>query len=396
MDPLLFSGQPLAEMLSTADRDVPVHRWQGPHGHSGWLVVDSELRQRVLASPDKFGKSPAAMAATAPSQANGWKHRLAAPLLTHMLAADHVNHRRLREPVARQLRPGTALDALQPLVHHAARHALTTFQAGNEPIDVISTLTEPIPRRVIMSLLGLPPRHAQTLGHHSRQLSEVLLTPPDDLRESSIYFAKVLAPRVLAQRFLPSRQTHLLATLAQDRSLSVFEALATVSLLVIAGQETTASFIGSAIYRLLSDYGPDALSDIRNGQLSVDDVLSNTLHEHPPLPISTLRTATADLELGGCQIRRDDLILVTLTDTQTDRESTTSPGNTQRHMAFGFGPHYCVGAQLALMEARTTLTLLADSVHSMKLAAEPVWKTGIMFQAISHLPVVSVPNGLDR
>ncbi|AHH21462.1 putative cytochrome P450 [Nocardia nova SH22a] len=378
---------------------APIHRFVSDSGTEGWLITGYELARTALVDP-AIAKNPDTMiggTARPDSVAARLRRAAARQVTTHMLGTDPPGHSRLRGSVAEAFTP-RAVEALEPWLDNRAAHLVDDMDPGS-PVDIVTALAFPLPIGLLCHILSLPERHLDRIGRASSVLSDVLVADPDELRVAAIDFTRFILPRLIGRAVRP-REDLLGAVAAQmrRRELSISEALSTIALLLIAGHETTTSLIASTVYRLL--HHPGELDRVHDDPARLDAVIDETLRHDPPLPATTLRVAHEPLQLAGQDIRPGEWIMVSLLAAHHDpalhvTAETFDPGRKpNRHLAFGYGVHYCLGARLARLETRIALRRLLDRYPKLALAAEsdPVWRRSVTFRRLEHLSVRLEPR----
>ncbi|MGW0802203.1 cytochrome P450 [Nonomuraea sp. NPDC002799] len=303
------------------------------------------------------------------------------------LFMDPPDHTRLRALVSRAFTP-RMLERLRPRIE-----AITAELIGSLPeeADLISGFAYPLPVMVITELLGVPPEDYERFRGWSETLARSLdpmLT--DDLvseterarSEFRAYFRELLVLR----RARPG--TDLLSALALVEELTEAELLATCVLLLVAGHETTVNLIGNGVLNLVRH------GVWRQAALRPRQVVEEVLRFDPPVQL-TSRVALADTELGGVAVPKGSAVLVLIGAANRDPavfddpdrfDVTRDPG---RHVAFGLGVHFCLGATLARMEGEIALSALAAAAPELSFAdgAEPAYKGNVVLRGLAELPV---------
>ena len=186
----------------------------------------------------------------------------------------------------------------------------------------------------------------------------------------------------------------LLAARDADDALSEEELFGTVVLLIVAGHETTVGLIGNAVVNLLEQ--PEQLALLRDDPELMSGAVEELLRFEGPVERSLNRWAATDVELGGQTISRGDLVIPILAAADRDPERFPEPDRLDvrredtRHVAFGRGSHYCLGAPLARLEAQIALGTLFRRLPSLRLAvprSELEWRATPGFRRAAALPV---------
>ena len=174
------------------------------------------------------------------------------------------------------------------------------------------------------------------------------------------------------------------------------EIVATCNLLLIAGHETTVNLIANAILALLRD--PPQWAALAADSSRVGAVIEETLRYDPPVQLIG-RIAGEDMTIGESTIPKGDNMLLLLAAAHRDPAAFEQPDrfdpdrSTIRHLGFGKGPHFCLGAPLARLEATVALSALTQRFPDAALAAEPDYKQNVTLRGMSTLPITL---GRDR
>lgn len=319
-------------------------------------------------------------------------------------APDHV---RLRRTVAPLFVPASIV-LRQDRVEEVARSLL----GENPTIDVIREFAYPLPLALMSEWLGVRPGDEDKVARWAATLTEALDTPLP-LRPAAVgRFARALITRrarplatlraaegivAYARGCLdgPSNppRAEFLTTLrgaAEDGTISPDEAIATWVLLVIAGHETTANLIGNAVYLLLRH--PDQLDMVCQSPSLIPTAIEETLRYESPVPMG-MRVATVDLDVAGTRVPEGMAVIVLLAAANRDPDVFTSPSdfnivrNTAGHLAFGHGSHFCIGAQLARLEAEIALRILLSRNPRFVHGASARWRDSFATRGLATLPV---------
>ncbi|MFF5187386.1 cytochrome P450 [Streptomyces sp. NPDC000345] len=339
---------------------APLHRVRMPDGSPGWLVVGYELARTALAHP-LLSKDPAPFEEELRSSG---RHILLAGsgFGGNMLMADPPRHTRLRRLVSSAF-TSSAVESLAPRVEELAHQYVDRFAADGET-DLVTAYTGPLPMAVICELLGVPAERRDDLQSWTR----AAMTNPSDRQRASLLALNTYLRRLLEdkrRRPLDDLLSRLIAVRdADDGRLSDTELLGTAVILVAAGHETTVNLLGNAMVALLDH--PEQARTLRSDPERIPGAVEEFLRYDAPVETSPTRFATRQFTLGGQVIEPGDTVTVALTSAGRDApvEEHSDPHlldvsrSNARHVAFGHGIHYCIGAPLARLEATIALRVL--------------------------------------
>jgi cytochrome P450 len=328
-----------------------------------------------------------------------WMPRALKPLAHTMLDSDGEEHRRLRTLVRDTFAP-KHIAHLEPRVRELVGTLLERMAAA-ERVDLVADFALPLPLTVISEMLGVPERDrlrfrrwfSSLVGASAsnRPNLSLLLKVPDILA-----MMRFLRRLVVERRAYPGDDLVSRLALAQegDDRLSEDELVAMVGILLIAGYETTVNLIATGMLLLLGH--PDQLVRLREDPALIDSAVEELLRLATPVDVATERYAREEVEIAGVTIPRGALVLVAIVSANADEMRFPQPERMDvsraenRHLAFGLGPHYCLGAPLARMEARVALEALLQRFPQLRLAmpAEQLhWRPGVSLRGLVSLPV---------
>jgi cytochrome P450 len=317
----------------------------------------------------------------------------------HMLNKDGADHRRLRRLVTRAFTP-RMVEQLRPRIQAIADELLDAVQERRE-MELVSEFAFPLPITVIAELLGIPVSDQ----HRFREWSDAVVRPSISPAEVERFAASMREfvdyLRDLFERRRREPADDLVSALLQAEeagdSLSEQELFSTVVLLIVAGHETTVSLIGNAVLALLDE--PAALERLRSEPDRIPGAVEELVRREAPVDRTLGRWATADTELGGQTINRGDLVIAILGSANRDPARFVEPEALDleradnKHLAFGRGSHYCLGAPLARLETEIALATLLRRLPGLRLVDEPEaveWRPVPLFRSLVALRVAWV------
>lgn len=295
--------------------------------------------------------------------------------LPSMLFNDPPIHTRLRGLIAKAFTP-RVVELQRDSISARARELIGAMLAKSDP-DIVLDLAYPLPVMVIAHMLGVADGDHATFKRWSDAIIEnvapILLTGDDSAlagvnQEFDAYFSKRLAK--LRREPEDNLLSELVHVETDEGKLTELELLMFCRLLLVAGNETTTGLIVNAT-RAFSEY-PDVLARVRADLSLLPAALEEALRYYAPFP-ATFRRTTRDVEAAGTTIPKDTRVLVFLASANRDERAFENPDEfrldrgTNRHVAFGMGIHYCVGAPLARLEAEIALRDLLPRLRGVSI-----------------------------
>jgi cytochrome P450 len=371
-------------------------------GHDAYLVVGYE-EARVALNDSRLSKDMhAALASGEGVVAEG----LPGPSFArHMLSVDPPDHTRLRRLVSSAFTP-RRVEQLRPRVHAIVDDLLDAIaSAGPDArIDLVSAFAFPLPFTVICELLGVPEPERAALGAGFTAMLMPYSTPQEYARakQASDTVVAMLEALVAGKQANPGDDLVSALISARDGAerLNTQELLSTIFQLMVAGHDTTASLIGNSVVALLDN--PDELAVLRSEPTKLAVAIEELLRYDAPVPHSTFRYAVAPIAIGGVTIPSGAQVIISLAAANRDAGQYTEPDKLDlcraesRHLAFGHGIHFCLGAPLARMEGQLALGSLLARFPALRLAVpadELRWGhgDGLVLRGLTELPVIPGP-----
>lgn len=351
-------------------RNGPLFRTKG-----GLLVATSHEHVSTLLRDPRFGHGSDPLGKGDPSQ----------PVESFLLM-DPPDHTRLRALVSRAFTP-RMVELLRPRIEAITEELIAALPPE---ADLVAEFAYPLPVMVITEMLGVPPADherfrgwSETLARSlDPMLTNDLVTSTEQARqEFHDYFRMLVAER----RARPGDD--LLSALAQLDELTEAELLATCVLLLVAGHETTVNLIANGVLNLARhDVLHRAVSEPRQ-------VVEEVLRYDPPVQL-TLRYALEDAALGDTPTPAGTPVLALIGAANRDPTVFEEPDlfdldrRPGRHLAFGLGIHFCLGATLARLEGEIALRALAAAAPGLKLAdPAPPYKENLVLRGLASLHV---------
>jgi cytochrome P450 len=373
-----------------------------------WLVTRYDDVMRILKDPDtfssqfpdRFGTGLSFLPSTPAKEAAHAKGYKWEPTL---FFSDGVDHRRHRAAVQQAFSP-RRVRQLEGLVQRLCDEIIDGLDTS-APIDFAQAVAFELPTMVIGEALGIAredrSRFRVWADSVVTRLGEQLTEEQDiELIENYVDAQRYFAAEIAARQQTPTDDllSDLVnAHLGGDDPLTLEELLAIVTILPVAGTETSAGLIGMAFHHLLEH--PDELARCREDGSYIDAVIEETLRHQSPIQ-AWFRRATRDVELSGATVPGGEMVLVVLASANRDEQQWECPAefhtgraNIKEHCAFGWGRHFCVGAALARAEARIAIATMLDRFADIRLApgADPKHRPNLVHRMLQTLPIVVEP-----
>lgn len=317
-------------------------------------------------------------------------------LTKFLLAQDPPQHTRVRKLVNKAF---TRAEIAQ-MTHNIEKIIANLLDkvAASGQMDLIADFAFPLPLTIVCGVLGFPESDHESL---KRWTHAIVPTVEPILQEGTIEHGSKAAKemfdyfRAQIQDRRQNPRADLVSALVQAEeegdTLNMDELLANMLLLVIAGHETTVNLIGNGMLSLLQY--PGEMEKLRNNADLIPSAIEECLRFQSPLQI-TDRYIKEDLELEGVSLRKGDRVSLVLGAANRDPQLFENPGtfnierHPNKHLAFGQGIHFCVGAPLARIEVKLAFEQLLSRLKNISLSVDQVqYKPSMTFRGLTSLPI---------
>ncbi len=348
----------------------PVHRINVPPGAQAYAVLGHEVVEEALSCP--------ALSKQVENLPPPYAHKaLENSLLVagNLGFADPPKHTRLRNPIRQAFLPAT-IAQLRPDIQRVVDDLIDTFPENGE-VELVSAFALQVPLIAICEYLGIPVADRGLFQRWSHVLSQDPFQHAEaDLKaagkEFSEYFISLAAER------RKNLGTDLLSILVKARDEDVFseqELLSTILLLIIAGHKTVANLIGNGTLLLLLQ--PEQLQMLRTAPSLIPSAIEEILRYEGSAGWASLRVATQPVQLGGVDIPKGSFVHLSLSAAGHDPKVYEDPERfdiarrPNRHLSFGHGTHFCIGAPLARLQGEIVFSTLLRRLPQFELAVRP-------------------------
>ena len=320
-----------------------------------------------------------------------------------ILMLDPPEHTRLRKLVQRTFTP-RGIEKMRHLTTEIVDDLLSQL-AEKKEVDLIKDFAFVVPFVVIHSMLGLPDADMLNVREWSQTLVQTLepnITPEqvDEAIWGGAQLNEYLTEALAWKRTEPGDDllTDLIAVEEGGEGLTEPELLSMISLLFVAGHETTVNLIGNGTHSLINN--PDQFQLVLNDP-SVDETMVDELLRFDSPVQNSGRQLLEDVELSGIQVQGGEIVLSALGSANRDprfwgetaHELDVKREDASRHVSFGSGVHYCLGAALAKMEGEIAVTRLIRHFPDLSITEEPTFNSRIILRGREKFPVdLGSPN----
>lgn len=316
--------------------------------------------------------------------------------ITHLDPPDHTRIRKLLKTVLST----RLVQSMRPRIEALVDELISEVQDAGR-MDVIRDFAYPLPAIVLGEMLGIPPedrdqykRWSDDIGVGLVGTGRAALDNVERARQSLFELTNYLRPLVTQRRQQPRNDliSKLIAIEVRGDRLTESELFSTCITLILAGHGTTTNLIGNGLLALLRH--PDQLDTLRNDPALIEVAVEELLRYDSPLQ-RIWRMATEDVEIGGNQIRKGQIVLPTMGAANRDPTEFSEPDrlNIRRpdnpHVALGTGIHLCVGGPLARVQGAIAINALLQRLPSLQLETEALeWEANLFHRGLKSLPVV--------
>ncbi len=385
------------ETYARMREESPVHLQPGLDGETPiWFVTRYDDVVALLTDNERFVLDP--RLALTPTELEAHVDEIGADerASENLLAKDGEDHRRLRRLVTKAFTP-RIVEQLRPRIQQIADDLIEVVEARGS-MELVDDFAFPLPITVIAELLGIPVEDRERFRVWSSNAVMPALTPEDReiARRRGDEFIEYLDDLFAQRRAEPTDDLVSALVQAEDGgdTLSENELYSMVVLLIVAGHETTVSLIASAVYTLLTH--PEQLAALRADPSLMASAVEELVRFDSPVERTITRWVAADSELGGQTLRRGELVVAIVGSANRDGVQFTGADALDlaradnKHVGFGRGPHYCLGAPLARLETEIALATLLRRLPNLRLAIttdDLYWRPIPIFRSLAELPV---------
>jgi cytochrome P450 len=370
-------------------RSEPVCRVQLPYGPPAWLVTDYLLAKSVLGDA-RFSRAAAVGRDNPRSTAVD-----VSQVADSVLNMDPPQHTRIRKLVGKAFTPRRVAE-LRPRAAEIASGLLEDMIAAGPPGDLVSSFSFALPVIIICELMGVPEGDRQTFRGWADAVVSTTNTTAVQEQDAFLHLVGYVADLFAERRAHPGDDllTGLVQAHDNDDRLSESELLILALALLVAGHETTAHQITNMTYTLLTH--PEQLQQLRQQPQLLPGAVEEMLRFNVFASAINPLIATTDVELGGVVVRAGEPVLCSRSSANRDENIFSHPDeldfyrSPNPHLAFSYGPHHCIGANLARMELQVALGTILSSLPGIRMAVPAnslTWHDSTIMRGLAALPI---------
>jgi cytochrome P450 len=361
-----------------------------------WAVFRHAECSAVAKDPRLSVRRTEGMLFTLPADRQNDFKELARMLGLWMIFVDPPEHTRIRKLMNKGFSQSAA-EALRPQVEKIVVRVLDSISDRSEA-DLVAELAYPMPVRVISELLGVPEAMHEAFFRWSAAIAEFNGNPhrtvahAENAQNAVFALTDFFRNAVAERRYNKGKDliSLLIDIKEEGEALTEEELYAQCVMLLFGGHETTRNLIASGIYLLLRE--PEKMAELRENPALIRSAVEEFLRCESPIQY-TARVTTEPIELCGVRIPKRQTILCMLGAANRDPRQFEDPDAltldrlNNQHLAFSAGPHFCIGAQLARLEAQIAILKTIQRFPNLRLSKHPEWERNFGFRGLKALRV---------
>jgi cytochrome P450 len=395
IDPAYYGENgPPHELWTKLRAESPVHYCDIPEVEPFWAITRHADLCAISSQPDKFLSGPGITLRPRDGRQMDETEGLGA--MRVVINMDPPEHRKVRRVASPWFTP-RALRSIDAAVDESARQLVDEL-AGEGETDLAMGMAVSHPLRILSTALGVPREQEATI----LKLSNRLFAPddsdlgggttPEDFQKLGLEFMELFLPIIQNRRDHPTDDlASLLANGQVDgKPMGPMETLGYYLIVFNAGHDTTKNALAGGFRALIEN--PAEFDKVRKDLSRAPDAVEEILRWSSS--VNTMkRTAARDVEVGGQKIREGEALILFYGSANRDESVFDDPftfsidRNPNRHVAFGYGEHFCMGAHLARRSQRAIVEELARRVEHWEIIGEPEWIQASFVVGLKHLPV---------
>jgi cytochrome P450 len=373
---------------------TPALEAQTPFLKNGSYVVSRYDDVLMVLKDPRFSTDNRKLGQTDWSQKR-WVPSIFRAFMNSMVFVDEPDHKRLKTLVHLAFTP-KMIQSMEAIIERLSDELLSKMAKQEKP-DLITDFALPLPIEVISEILGIPPQNrpefAQLAGKLLDIISATSIWAVVPLMPSALSLNNFLKKLIQLRKKDPQEDlvTALVQAEAEGEKLSEDEMIAMLFLLLLAGHETTVNLIGNGTLSLLEN--PSEFEALKGNMGLLDSAIEEMLRYASPSQQVAPRYALEDIDMNGIVLPKGSTAVAWIASANRDERVFSNPHqfdirrNPNKHLAFGMGIHYCLGAPLARMEGKIAFSRLLGRFPNLKQAGDLKWTQSPSILGMKSFPI---------
>ncbi len=375
--------------------EAPVYRTILPDKQPAWLITRYDDVMMILKDEQRFVKKPANAKSPEQMKKMLWVPPMFRAYSQNMLDSDWDQHSRLRGLVHKAFTP-QLVERMHGRIEVLANELLDEAVRRGQ-MEVINDYALRIPLTIISEIMGVGQADAEKFHRWMKSILALTSAPNPLLGIPNLWAIQRFLRRTIKDRRIDPHDDLITALVQAEEAgdkLSEDELLAMLLILLVAGYETTINLIGNGTLALLEN--PDQMALLHQKPELIKNAIEELLRYVSPVEQATERYAREDITLHDVTIPKGEMVLAVLASANRDEQQFENPDKLDitreniKHVAFGQGVHYCVGAPLARLEGQIAINLLVQRLPNLRLNTAPEalrWRPTLTVRGLEALPV---------
>jgi cytochrome P450 len=381
-------------MIAIAQSFKPALDVQAPFLDKGMYLVTRYDEALTVMKDTRFTTDNRKIGQTDWSQKR-WIPSIFRAFLNSMVFVDEPDHKRLRTLVHQAFTP-KRIQSMEGIIGQISDEMLDKMAKKEKP-DLIADFALPLPIEIISEIMGIPPKNRPEFAELAGKLMDIISA-------TSLWATLPLLPSALSlnnylKKLIQLRSqdpqddlvTALVQAEAEGDRLSEDELIAMLFLLLLAGHETTKNLLGNGTLTLLEH--PSEFESLKSNMGLLDSAIEEMLRFAGPARRVAPRYALEDIDLNGFTIPKGSSVVAWINSANRDEAVFSNPHqfdirrSPNKHVGFGMGIHYCLGAPLARLEGKVAFQRMFERFPDMALAGELSWSSNPDVQGLTSFPI---------
>ena len=368
-------------------------------GWGAWVLTRYDDVMQILRRPELFSSAGRVtyLLQQLPEDVRAQVQHLERHFAIGLAHSDPPDHTRLRGLLNKVFTPRMG-EMWRPRIHAVTQQLIDRAQVSGE-VDIIRDIAYPLPATIIAEMIGAAPEDIPLFRDWAADINNLFAlggrisaAAAERAQNSLAVMREYIIGLAQARRRQPAKDIigRLVAAEVEGEQLTINELVSTCVTLFVAGHETTTNLIGNGMYLLLRH--PQQLHLLKDQPSLIESAIEEILRCEPSVP-RTWRIVRESTVLGDQHIPQGAMVFPILSAANRDPAYFNDPDrfdiqrSSNKHLAFGYGIHFCLGAPLARVEGAIAINILLDQLPGIQMADEPIWHRDIAIRSLRSLRV---------